>query len=70
MSQVQISPHVEVQELRAIEASLRNRNLLLAQAVDEARTLLAEKEAQLASVIEELERLKALTETPVEERSA
>ncbi|WP_411036850.1 hypothetical protein [Shinella sp. BYT-45] len=67
MTQVHISPIVEVQELRAIEATLRNRILVLAQAHSEALVLIAERDAQIAALREEIGQLKAAAEPPLEE---
>ena len=48
MTNVAISLEAELMEERAMSASLRNRNLILAQGVMDLRRALAEKEAELA----------------------
>ncbi|MBD8665302.1 hypothetical protein IFT59_18845 [Rhizobium sp. CFBP 8752] len=50
MSTVRISPEVELQELRAMNAHLQNRNLVLAQGVAEAREIIAEQQARIAEM--------------------
>lgn len=69
MTHVQISPAVEIQELLAIEASQRNRILILAQAVSDQRAALAERDGQIAELKEQLARLEK-TETPTDEGDA
>jgi hypothetical protein len=55
LTTVQISPEVQLQEMQAHVAMLQNRNLILAQAVAEARAMVVEREARIA----ELERRRA-----------
>lgn len=54
MTTVQISPHVELQEERALVALLRQRNLLLAQLVSALQEQAAELTAEIASLQEQL----------------
>jgi hypothetical protein len=63
MTTVQISPEVQLQEMQAHVAMLQNRNLILAQAVAEARAMVAEREARI-------EELEAATVQPAEEEEA
>ena len=50
MTTVQISPEVQLQEMQAHVAMLQNRNLILAQAVAEARAMVIEREARIAEL--------------------
>lgn len=50
MTTVQISPEVQLQEMQAHVAMLQNRNLILAQAVAEARAMVAERETRIAEL--------------------
>lgn len=50
MTTVQINPEVQLQEMQAHVAMLQNRNLILAQAVAEARALVVERDSRIAEL--------------------
>ena len=50
MTTVQISPEVQLQEMQAHVWHLQNRNLILAQAVAEARAMVADREARIGEL--------------------
>lgn len=56
MTTVNISPEVALQEERAISAALKNRVLILAQALSEMRTVLDQRDAEATDLRGQLAR--------------
>jgi predicted transcriptional regulator len=56
MTTVNISPEVALQEERAISAALKNRVLILAQALSEMRAVLDQRDAEVSDLKDQLAR--------------
>lgn len=70
MTTVQISPEVQLQEMQAHVAMLQNRNLILAQALADARALGANHESRIAELIARIADLEAGAEPAKEVEEA
>ncbi|SOC38963.1 hypothetical protein SAMN05892877_105351 [Rhizobium subbaraonis] len=64
MSEIPISPFVQIREQAALIEHYRNRNLLLSQALEEARTKTDELLANLKDVRAEVEQMANAVESP------
>ncbi|KQQ70929.1 hypothetical protein ASF70_18980 [Rhizobium sp. Leaf321] len=56
MTTVNISPEVALQEERAISAALKNRVLILAQALSEMRAVLDQRDTEVTDLRDQLAR--------------
>lgn len=64
MSEIPISPFVQIREQAALIEHYRNRNLLLSQALEEARAKTDELLANLNDVRVEIEQMASAAEPP------
>lgn len=64
MSEIPISPFVQIREQAALIEHYRNRNLLLSQALEETRAQNDELRANLSDVRAEIEQMANATDPP------